>query len=95
MIQYSEHCHRQMARLMARMIGSDPSVRFYAGEMPPRPDDPLNADTEAIFVDDLDAEETERLNAAPLSREPAQPKGATFWRLMDIGGNVVMQGNWL
>ena len=92
MILLSRTVTREMDRVLDRMIGAHPTIEFYDGEVPASLEDhPVGA---KLDLHELKDEEIKRLNRCPPGPEPPQPSGATFWRLYDAGGRIVMQGDW-
>lgn len=88
MIIYSTGLKNRIAATIARAIGSNGTVAFYSGEAPMSADDPPSG--EKIGTRDLLVEEFGELR---LGGQPVLPKGAGYWRILDNGGLVVMQGD--
>lgn len=89
MITRSTGLQRRLAREMVRHAGSLAILMFYDGTMPATCD--ASADGERVTSQTPLAETFLRRLADGL--EPALPQGATYWRLLDNGGLVVMQGD--
>lgn len=89
MIQRSLSLERRMEREALRYAGSLTRIIFYKGNMPLRCE--LQADGERIAS--LGPAPEEVIRGMLHGKEPPLPEGATYWRLMDGNGNVVMQGD--
>lgn len=88
MIQLAISLERRLMRETVRHAGSLAEVAYYSGSMPPCCED--RATGEKIGVEPA----TEALvRAITEGHEPALPKGATYWRVLDNGALVVMQGD--
>ena len=88
MMQRSTSLERRLEREIVRHAGSLARLHFYKGVMPLRCE--LVADGERVEgtqVSEAVVRDLAQGNA------PLMPAGATYWRLMDNNGNVVMQGN--
>ena len=90
MIHLSISLERRLLRETQRHAGSWATMAFYNGTMP------LRCELQA------DGERLERRSAPDwviaelvANKEPELPAGATYWRLQDNNGNVVMQGDGL
>jgi hypothetical protein len=88
MIERSISLKRRLELEALRFVGSLGRVIHYHGEMPLRPE--LQAEGERI--ESTDASEA-IIRGMLQGEEPALAKGASYWRLMDNNGNVVMQGD--
>ena len=88
MIQRSLSLTRRLEHEIVRHAGSLARVIHYKGEMPLRCE--LQADGERI--ESIAASEAQVRDLAQ-GNEPGLVLGATYWRLMDNNGNVVMQGH--
>jgi hypothetical protein len=88
MIQRSVSLERRLLSETVRHAGSLAVLRFYHGTMPPCCE--FAADGEWVETGKV-SEAT--IRAMATGSAPTLPDGADYWRLMDNGGNVVMQGN--
>jgi hypothetical protein len=80
--------HARLLRELRRAVGNDGRLAFFAGKMPLWPDDPAEGERVAS------REASERdLELIISNREPDLVEGSTFWRLLDNGGLVLMQGD--
>jgi hypothetical protein len=79
---------QRLERETVRHAGSLAVLVFYKGTMPLRCE--LVAD--GVRLERLPASEATVRDLAQ-GNAPLMPKDADYWRLMDNGGNVVMQGN--
>lgn len=87
MIQRSVSLKRRLEHEIVRHAGSLARLIHYKGEMPPRCE--LQAEGERI--ESVSASEPQIRDLAQ-GNEPKLAEGASYWRLMDNNGNVVMQG---
>jgi hypothetical protein len=87
MIQRSISLERALQRETLRFAGSLAVIVFYAGDLPP--DCNGSASGERISQRKADEDTVRRLAAGT---PPPMPEGASYWRLYDANGNVVMQG---
>lgn len=88
MMQRSTSLERRIESEIVRHAGSLARLHFYKGTMPQRCE--LQADGERIEgvpVGEAVVRDLAKGNA------PLMPSGATYWRLMDNMGNVVLQGD--
>lgn len=88
MIQRSITLMRQLERETARLAGSVAALVYYDGQMP----ESCEAATHGERIELIHATE-DTVRSLASGTEPAMPKGATYWRLFDNGGGVVMQGD--
>lgn len=88
MIVRSLSLTRRMIRETERHAGSMARLVFYDGVMPSSTDGV--ADGQKVHVQDMPADFVANMTYA---QEPHMPDGATYWRLLDNGGNVVAQGD--
>ena len=88
MIQRSVSLTRRLEHEIVRHAGTLARVIHYKGEMPPRCE--LQAEGERI--ESIAASEAQIRDLAQ-GNEPELIAPATYWRLMDNNGNVVMQGD--
>jgi hypothetical protein len=88
MIDRSVSLQRRLEREALRCAGSLARLVFYAGTMPSTCE--FRADGDRIEA--WDAPDF-RVREIYQGIEPELPPGATYWRLLDNNGNVVMQGN--
>jgi hypothetical protein len=80
--------HARMMRELRRAAGSEGQLVFHAGKMPLFPDDSAESERlESREVTDADLDRICR------GHEPEMPKEANYWRLVDNGGLVLMQGD--
>lgn len=89
MIQRSISLERRMTREIVRHAGSMASLVFYRGIMPASCDDTADGERVASLTPMSEAS----LRALADGTEPDLPDDATYWRLLDNGGLVVMQGD--
>jgi len=87
MITFSKSLSRRMASMIERAIGSGATLHFYAGAVPESEDTPA---TEASHRDAT----KEDIDALVKGDEPRRDADYAFWRLYDIGGLVLFQGDW-
>lgn len=87
MIQRSVSLKRRLEHEIVRHAGSMARLIHYKGEMPLRCE--LQAEGERIDSDPADEAQVRDLAQG---NEPRLAEGASYWRLMDANGNVVMQG---
>jgi hypothetical protein len=80
--------HARIMRELRRAVGSEGRLAFFAGKMPLFPDD--QAEGERIETREVMDADLDRLC---LGHEPEMPKAAGYWRLLDNGGLVLMQGD--
>ena len=88
MMVLSLSLERRLQREMLRHVGSEARLMHYTGKMPRTCEDQATG---------------EKLSSVPMSepvvrstfdgREPKLADGAGYWRLLDNGGLVVMQGD--
>ena len=88
MIQRSVSLKRRLEHEIVRHAGSMARLVFYKGAMPMRCE--LQAEGERI--ESIAASEAQVRDLAQ-GNEPELIAPATYWRLMDNNGNVVMQGH--
>lgn len=88
MIQRALSLTRRLELETLRHAGSLARIVLYKGEMPLKCE--LMAEGER--VESIPASE-ERIRAMLQGSEPELIHGATYWRLLDNNGNVVMQGD--
>jgi hypothetical protein len=88
MIQRSVSLKRRLELEALRHAGSLARLISYRGPMPPRCE--LQAEGERMESSSA-AEEV--IRGMLQGEEPKLAEGATYWRLMDNNGNVVMQGD--
>lgn len=86
-LKYSASLQSRITFVIERAIGSNGVLVFYAGAPPASADDEPTG--EKIGVRALTPAE---LGALREGRGPEMMKGSTYWRLLDNGGLVVMQG---
>ena len=79
---------RRLVHEMERHAGSLASIVFYDGVLPASCDE--TADGKRIESHELPAG---FMSNALYGTEPRLPEGATYWRVYDNGGIVVMQGD--
>jgi hypothetical protein len=89
MIQRSISLEHRLTREIVRHAGSLATLLYYQGTMPPSCDD--TADGERVAS--LTPLEEAALRSLAEGHEPPLPDGANYWRLIDNGGLVVMQGD--
>ena len=89
MIQLSTSMERRLAREIVRHAGSQASLVFYRGTMPADCDEAAHGERVASLTP---MSETS-LRSLAEGTEPALPEDAKYWRLLDNGGLVVMQGD--
>lgn len=87
-MQRSMSLQRRLETETLRAAGSLARLHFYKGTMPLRCE--LQADGERIKG--IPATEAMVRDLAQ-GNAPLMEKGSNYWRLLDNGGNVVMQGN--
>jgi hypothetical protein len=88
MITLSTSFHNRIMRELRRAVGSEGRLAFFDGKMPLFPDDSAEGErVESREVTDAD------LDRLCLGHEPEMPKAAGYWRLLDNGGLVLMQGD--
>jgi hypothetical protein len=88
MITLATSFHARIMRELRRAVGSEGRLAFFAGKMPLFPDDAAEGErVETREVTDAD------LDRLCLGHEPEMPKGAGYWRLLDNGALVLMQGD--
>jgi len=88
MIQRSLSLERALEREVVRFAGSLACFVFYAGEKP--------VDCNGIALGErVGKREASEFAVRHLMRgmSPGMPDDATYWRLYDANGNVVMQGD--
>ncbi|HEY2538224.1 MAG TPA: hypothetical protein VGI28_01800 [Stellaceae bacterium] len=90
MIQRSISLKRRLEGETVRHVGSQGRLVYYKGEMPERCE--LQADGERI---ESVAAHEELVRDLHQGNQPKPQPPATYWRLMDNNGNVVMQGDGL
>lgn len=88
MIQRSVSLKRRLEHEIVRHAGSLARLVHYKGEMPPR----CELQAEGERVESMPAAEAQVRDLAQ-GNEPRLVEEATYWRLMDNNGNVVMQGD--
>jgi hypothetical protein len=88
MMQLCTSLKRRLERETLRHAGSLAALVFYRGTLPLRCE--LVADGERL--ERLPAGEATVRDLAQ-GNAPLMPKDATYWRLIDNNGNVVMQGD--
>lgn len=88
MITLAATFHHRIMRELRRSLGADGQIVFYSGAMPVWPDDP--AIGEKVSAREPTDEDLQRIIDA---NEPDLPEGAQYWRLLDNGGLVLMQGD--
>jgi hypothetical protein len=89
MIMRSVSLDRRIARELVRHAGSLSQVVYYNGTLPASCDDSANGER----VGDLSPVPEEMIRRLVDGAEPGLLAGATYWRLLDNGGLVVMQGD--
>lgn len=88
MIQRSVSLHQRLQRETLRHAGSLARIVFWKGDMP------LGCELQAEGERECSVEASEGTIIRIIQgTEPEMPKGATYWRLLDNNGNVVMQGD--
>lgn len=87
-IYYSTSMANRVASLVVRTAGSEAVITFYNGNMP----DVLQHKGDGEKVGSRPADEI-ALQHLAYGHEPQLPDGATYWRLTDNGGLVLMQGD--
>lgn len=88
MIRYSTALKNRIATAICRAVGSNGVMVFYSGTAPVCFDDPATG--ERVFTQHLEEADVRALCAG---HEPVMPEGAGWWRVMDNGGLVMMQGD--
>ena len=88
MITLAATFHSRLMRELRRALGADGRLVFYKGPMPLWPDDPALNDK--VAEREPTDEDLQRIIDA---NEPDLPEGARYWRLLDNGGLVLMQGD--
>ena len=88
MIQRSVSLTRRLEHEIVRHAGSMARIIHYKGEMPLR----CELQGEGERVESIAASEAQVRDLAQ-GNEPELIAPATYWRLMDNNGNVVMQGD--
>lgn len=88
MIQRAKSLKQRLERETVRHAGSLAVLSFYKGQMPLRCE--LVADGERL--ERMPASEAQVRDLVQ-GNTPAMPAAATYWRLLDNNGNVVMQGD--
>lgn len=88
MINYSAQVLHAVTLAVKRLAGSHAVLQFYKGPMPATCDD--RAQGERVGTQEMPDDFIER---ARDEGEPALPRGADYWRLIDGNNNVLMQGN--
>lgn len=89
MIDRSVSLERRMTREIVRHAGSLATLVFYDGTMPDGCDEPANGERVASLTPMAESS----LRQLAEGNEPTLPDGAKYWRLLDNGGLVVMQGD--
>ena len=82
MITFSESLGQRMRAMLARAIGSNATITFYASEK-----------RGEMRRDRRDLTEQEICGIVD-GREPERPIGAKYWRVHDIGGLELIEGDW-
>lgn len=86
-LKYAATLRARITYVVERAIGSNGVLAFYAGPAPETADDEPTGEktgTRALTPQEL--------AALRQGHGPELPKGADYWRLLDNGGLVVMQG---
>lgn len=89
MIQRSRSFDRRIARELVRQAGSQALLAYYDGTMPASCDEAAGGERVAALTP-LDEQFLRNLAEGV---EPPLADGAKYWRLLDNGGLVVMQGD--
>jgi hypothetical protein len=88
MITLAPTFHNRMLRELRRAVGGLGRFEFHAGPRPLWPDDPA----EGEIIGHREPTDSE-LEGLVDGHEPDLPEGAGYWRLVDNGGLVLMQGD--
>jgi hypothetical protein len=86
-MKYSKTLQGRILFVVERAIGSNGVLAFYSGEPPETADDEPTGEklgTRALTPAEL--------GALRNGTQPEMMQGASYWRLLDNGGLVVMQG---
>lgn len=89
MIQRSLSLEHRLTREIVRHAGSQACLVFYRGTMPADCDEAAHGERVASLTP---MSETSLRSLAD-GTEPPMADGASYWRLLDNGGLVVMQGD--
>ena len=82
MITFSESLSQRMQAMVARAVGSGASITFYG-----------SAGRGAVRLERRDLSEKE-LGGIVMGHEPERPEHARYWRVHDIGGLELIEGDW-
>ena len=88
MISLSKSLGRRMQAMLVRAVGSNATITFYDGDVPVDPEKEASA---RVSRHDLSEDDLKRMM---LGKEPERPADVTYWRVHDIAGLVLMQGDW-
>lgn len=88
MITYSAQVLHAVTLAVKRLAGSHAVVQFFKGPMPATCDDAATGER----MGHMDMPEA-FISEARDEIEPGMPLGATYWRLLDANGHVLMQGD--